>query len=150
MWTGQFFSKIDDNMQMRFLTSLSSNIPKTGYLFKFKEKNRFWGHPQGGRVGYTQISEKFLKAYSQTYSQKLPELLSIASVLLAKRRMLTCHEGKGWGFQAGVLKGDFAQFQTSHGTSARKWGFFRGRLLLLYSPHWNHLEVISISKVDVE
>ena len=22
--------------------------------------------------------------------------------------MLTWHEGKGWGFQAGVLKGDFA------------------------------------------
>ena len=62
-------------------------------------------------MGYTQISEKFLKAYSQTYSQKLPELLSIASVLLAKRRMLTCHEGKGWGFQAGVLKGDFANFK---------------------------------------
>ena len=62
-------------------------------------------------MGYTQISEKFLKAYSQTYSQKLPELLSLASVLLAKRRMLTCHEGKGWGFQAGVLKGDFANFK---------------------------------------
>ena len=96
---------------MRFLTSLNSNIPKTGYLFKFKEKNRFWGHPQGGRVGYTQIFQKFLKAYSQTYTQKLPELLSLASVLLAKRRMLTCHEGKGWGFQAGVLKGDFANFK---------------------------------------
>ena len=25
--------------------------------------------------------------------------------------MLTCHEGKGWGFQAGVLKGDFANFK---------------------------------------
>ena len=62
-------------------------------------------------MGYTQISQKFLKAYSQTYSQTLPELLSIASVLLAKRRMLTCHEGKGWGFQAGVLKGDFAHSQ---------------------------------------
>ena len=35
------FEGIDDNMQMRFLTSLNSNIPKTGYLFKFKEKNRF-------------------------------------------------------------------------------------------------------------
>ena len=45
------FEEIDDNMQMRFLTSLSSNIPKTGYLFKFKEKNKFGGHPQGGWVG---------------------------------------------------------------------------------------------------
>ena len=48
MWTGQFFSKIDDNMQMRFLTSLSTSIPKTGYLFKFREKNIKEGYPQGG------------------------------------------------------------------------------------------------------
>ena len=54
MWTGQFFSKIDDNMQMRFLTSLSTNIPKTGYLFKFREKNIKEGYPQGGgwALGY--------------------------------------------------------------------------------------------------
>ena len=41
-------SKINDNMQMRFLTSLSTNIPKTGYLFKFKEKSINEGYPQGG------------------------------------------------------------------------------------------------------
>ena len=54
MWTGQFFSKIDHNMQMRFLTSLSTNIPKTGYLFKFREKNIKEGYPQGGgwALGY--------------------------------------------------------------------------------------------------
>ena len=42
------FGEINDNMQMRFLTSLSSNIPKTGYLFKFKEKSINEGYPQGG------------------------------------------------------------------------------------------------------
>ena len=67
MWTGQFFSKIDNNMQMRFLTSLSTNIPKTGYLFKFREKNIKEGYPQGGgwALGYLnaqKVTSRFLLA----------------------------------------------------------------------------------------
>ena len=63
MWTGQFRSKIDNNMQMRFLTSLSTNIPKTGYLFKFREKNIKEGYPQGGgrALGYLKEPKKLLK-----------------------------------------------------------------------------------------
>ena len=63
MWTGKLFSKIDDNMQMRFLTSLSTNIPKTGYLFKFREKNIKEGYPQGGgwALGYLKAQKVTLR-----------------------------------------------------------------------------------------
>ena len=41
----------------------------------------------------------------------LAELLLLALPMLARMSMLTWHKGKGWGFQAGVLKGDFANFK---------------------------------------
>ena len=107
-------------------------------------------------MGYTQISEKFLKAYSQTYTQKLPELLSLASVLLAKRRMLTCHEGKGWGFQAGVLMGilylyRYPQVQVPVGTGTHRYrylwvqvltGTFYSIVSLLYSKKYLYLRYL--------
>ena len=92
---------------MRFLTSLSSNIPKTGYLFKFKDQNMIWGHPQGGGWALGSFGRRYL-----IFPTQFPFLKENAN--LARRERL--------GLLAGVLRGILQFLGTSSTRSTSSTG----------------------------
>ena len=82
------FLQIDDNMQMRLLTSLV----KYSKTFQFKGFHKKNTTTKGGWVGTRQY-----KYYYNTVCTKF-EIKHEKTMIII---------GNGWGLQAGVLKGDF-------------------------------------------
>ena len=101
------FCVSDDNMQMRLLASLKHKYSK---VFKFKGFHIKRGPPKGGgwALGPMLGKQDWLCISFHHTQDKRPNIVS------------PLEGGKVGAFQAGVLKGDFAQFQTSHGTSPQK------------------------------